>query len=161
MIYPNEPFYVVSSFQPSSGNNLGRFGFSVGLDPNFAKKAFEKEISEEIYKRFDKMGKSIIALSGFKGKFTQPPYKFVENQKGNLTNLLRWCDVPGDACDLGIDGSELSNLMTREFDDLIKYKSMIEYGPHNVDSPQQAYALLSLWLNWSNHALAICNDKNQ
>ena len=52
MIYPNEHFYVVSGFQPMIGDDLGRFGFAVGLDPDFAKKSFEREISEEVYKRF-------------------------------------------------------------------------------------------------------------
>ena len=68
---------------------------------------------------------------------------------------MRWCVVPGDACDLGIEGTELDSLMREGFDSLIKYKQLIEYQPHNVDNTKQAYALLSLWLNWVDSAFAI------
>ncbi|MFA4953325.1 MAG: hypothetical protein WC584_03820 [Candidatus Pacearchaeota archaeon] len=160
MIYPDEHFYVVSGFQPTGRDDLSGFGFAVGLDPNFAKKAFEKEILEDVYKRFDEIGRSIIAASGFREKYIHQPYAFVENEKGNLTNLLRWCIVPGDACDLGIDGSELDRMSRDGFDNLIEYKQMIEYQPHNVDNTRQAYALLSLWLFWADSAFALLKTSN-
>jgi hypothetical protein len=81
-----------------------------------------------------------------KDRMIRPPYHFVDD-----TCLLHFVQVPGDACDLGIDGSELSEFK-REKD---SWKNAINYTPHNVDSHMQAYALLSLFLTWAHIAEAV------
>jgi hypothetical protein len=87
---------------------------------------------------------------GFDG-LMRNPYRFLENDKGNFTSLLRWCSVPGDACELGIDGMEVDYVhRNKKFPE-----GMLQYGPHNIDNIHQAYALLSIWLRWADYAYAI------
>ncbi len=97
-----------------------------------------------------------------KYQIDKPPYKFVANSKGNLTHLLRWCTVPGSACDLSIDGNDLGELIagpgSKGFENLIEFRQLVEYGPHNVDNQRQACALLSIWLYWANTSFALLKE---
>ena len=157
MIYPHKPFYVVSGFTPPIEYQLGGFGFCVGIDMGLAKKALERKLPDEGFDRMQEIGKKIIVSSGLakKDEHIYPPYKFAESKEGyNL--LLRFCDVPGNACSLGLDGDWLY-----KFERFDKYDGelLLEYVPHNVDSIHQAYALLSLWTNWADSVFATCGER--
>jgi hypothetical protein len=135
---------------------MGSYGFSVGLKPEFAKRFYEREIKGKEEKRISKIGEELVEgiFSVKKDLFFERPYHFVENQEGNSTLLLNWCNVPGNACDLGIEGTDLSRHKGENFGD---EDFLIEYGPHNIDSLQQASGLLALWLRWTEIAYAIAN----
>lgn len=152
IIYPDKSFYVINGF--SYRNDLGwagsAFNFSVGLDVDFALKAYNKELSDESFERLNSIGKQIIKDLGEDSKYIKNPYGFVGNKENKLTTLLRWCCVPGDACELGIEGSDLDSLRDNRF-----HSKMLGYGPHNIDNMTQAYSLLSIWLTWADSAFAL------
>lgn len=152
-IYPNESFYVISGFLPpnSGSNSMGSgYNFSMGLNLDFALKAYNTEIPDIFFNNLNNYGKQIIKDFGENPEFIQHPFNFVENNNDKLTMLLRWCRVPGDACDLGIEGSDLDRFTRGDFN-----YGMLGYGPHNLDNRNQAYSLLSLWLQWANCTFAI------
>ncbi len=154
MVYPSEPFYVISGFFPRTDIATSAFNFAIGLKSDFAWRMYHKEMTDSAYERLNKTRNEI--LKSIDLDFSSPtayPYKFLDNEKGNPTCLLRWCQVYGDACDLGIEGTEL-NLIT---DRRLSKNEMVVYNPHNVDSMKQAYGLLSLWLNWADFAYATIN----
>jgi hypothetical protein len=156
MIYPDKPFYVVSGFSPRTDINLSAFNFCIGLNFDFALKSYDKELTESAYNRLNETRNEI--LKSIKLDFGSPnayPYRFLENDKGNLTYLLSGCNVSGDACDLGIEWMELDSIKKRD----PYHSKIIIYGPHNVDSPKQAYGLLSIWLNWADFAFATIQEK--
>lgn len=127
------------------------------LKPEIAREFYLRELREEDYKKIQEDGKhSILPVGNLKKMGNiETPFSFFENSNGNLTYLLRWVGVPGDACDLGLEGTELNNLR-----DFFEGKHnfpppWIEYTPHNVDSVYQAYALTSAWLAWATFAEAV------
>lgn len=154
MIYPNEAFYVVSGFAPRTDLIQNAFNFAIGLDSNFAIKAYEKELPEGSFEILNNQAKEIIKTLGEKSEYIKNPYGFVENDKGNLTALLRWVCVPGDACELYMEGGEVDHIKkTGKVSN-----DMLIYSPHNIDNRTQAYSLLSCWLNWADSAFAFTRD---
>jgi len=149
MIYPDKPFYVIDGFSCRSDLDMSAYDFSIGLNADFAMKAYCKEITELAFNKLDKIAKKMLKTIKLDSSFIYP-YKFLENEKGKPTLLLQWCNVPGDACDLGIDGFKLDFIKKGK----LSQNEMVIYNPHNIDSMKQAYALLSIWLNWSNFAYA-------
>lgn len=143
--------YEILGFSPRNDLTLGGYGFSIYLDKELAKKAFEQELTEYGYKNLTEMATNIIIDVGLakKDEIIHPPYNFFPNKKNNLTCLLQFCDVPGNACDLGASWDQIEDLKRDS------YKNYIEYHPHNVDTSRQAYALLSIWLNWEEHIKAL------
>lgn len=154
MIYPNESFYVLGTgFGVGTEGHMGSFGFSIGLDPKFAKRFYQKEMTEEHVKNINSRGKETIrSIFDYAEDFMiDTPYHFLRNEQGKRTLLLQYCQVLGNACDLGIDGMELGRIIT--WDKFIM-NSLIEYTPHNVDSLKQASVLLTIWNNWAISAYA-------
>jgi hypothetical protein len=145
IIYREKFSYRVEGFFPSD-NDLGAYGFSVELDKDLADLALQTEIPNTAYKNLIKMAESTIKKVQLAKPLekVRPPYHFVANNSGKLTCLLQFCTVPGDACDLGIDGMEMGRFVESG-----KIDRNIHYHPHNVDNLRQAYALLSIWLNWA------------
>jgi hypothetical protein len=154
MIYPDEPFYVINGFSPRDDIITSAYNFSVGLKPEIALKAYKKELTEFAFNRLEEMRQGILKSCGMKYSNAYP-YKFIENDKRNPTWLLRWCQVEGDACDLGIDGFELDNIKNSLEKEDLSYLKIIEYLPHNIDNKYQAYSLLSIWLNWADYAYSL------
>jgi hypothetical protein len=138
-------FYRIEGFEPH-GSSFAAHSFSVYLDGGFAKRAFETKLPEQGRKNLDLMGREILRSLFGKDRMLRPPYNLVDD-----TCLLHFVQVPGDACDLGIDGFVLSNLKERQDWD------RVEYSPHNVDSHTQAYALASLFLKWAHLVEALVN----
>lgn len=145
IVYRQKFLYRIMGFFPAD-NSLGAYGFSVELDKDLANKALQTELTEQGYKHLTQMAETVIRRAGLamQKERVSTPYHFVGNKSGNLTCLLQFCTVPGNACDLGIDGIETGRLVERG-----KIEHNPEYDPHNVDHPRQAYSLLSLWLNWA------------
>lgn len=136
-------FYNIQGFFPRGG--MSGFGFGIDMKSDIARRALSHPMSQKYYDHLQRIGKDIILNSGWEKEFIRKePYVFAENKEGKVSSLLHYCEVPGDACDLGIDGMQLGRFM--DGGDRISVK----YGPHNVDNTRQAYALLSLWLTWAN-----------
>lgn len=128
---------------------LGGYAFSIGIKKEFAKKCFEKELTQRIYDSLQDDGKKMLekvfGCDEFMPLFdSHYPYKFVENKSGNLTCLISNLTVPGNACGLDSDFWEIES----ELKNIGEYSNFIEYHPHNIDTPIQCYALLSLLTKW-------------
>ncbi len=144
--------YSIEGLSPQTRNGeieMGGFGFSIYLDTEFAKKAYKtllpeghhlNEIAEKIL-----VDCKLIRENGV----LHNPYRFAENRDGKLTTLLRWVQVPGCACDLGIEGNEFGKIIEGEWINS-EIQGFLGYYPHNVDSYYQAYGLLSLFTTWAN-----------
>ena len=154
MILSDRSFYVIEHFEPISHLDLGRYAFNVGIEMELAKKAFQREIDEKMYNRFQEISLDRMKETRMlKRDETRNDYgyHFLSNKNGNLTLLLRFIDVPGNACDLGINGEEGDLLREGKLHD-----KFLGYYQHNIDGQQQAYTLLSLWLTWVEAVKAIC-----
>lgn len=135
-------FYRIDGFVPSQIDRFtSNYGFSATLDSKYAKKAYELELNKKLYQNLTEAATSTIKNVGL-SKSIEKPYQFVQNNKGKLTLLLQYCQVPGDACDLAVSWEDINLIKDSK-------ELPLRYIPHNVDSHQQAYALLSIWLNWA------------
>lgn len=146
--------YEIVGLQPAGGDRLGRFGFSVFLDREIAKKAFEKELPEGHH--FNEIAESILIDCGLIKKSQRiyhSPYNFAKNEEGNLSSLIHYVQVPGDACELGMAWREIDSLRRDD------HRNWVEYHPDNVDNHQQAYALLGLFTYWANIINILFKDK--
>jgi len=125
----------------------GGFGFSANLDREYAIKALNYKIPEKVKENFREFGLRVIKEVRLKNKgfMSGDPYHFLDD-----TFLLRYCEVPGNACDLGVEGSDLGQFVKDSKETKLPITSPLRYGPHNADNHQQAYALLALWTNWAN-----------
>lgn len=139
----------------------GGYGFTTTLDGDFAVAARKTPMEDKRLEIFQKDGSEIIKRSKLKGiGYSGNPYVFIENSM-----LLHYVQVPGNACDLGLhwfeefvedrwpNHSKLIDELKRRGDS----PAPVRYIPHNVDSFQQASALLALWLNWANSSTWILN----
>jgi len=158
MIYPDEPIYVISRFFP--GDNVrSAYEFSVGLKSELALKAYNKELTETGFNYLENMRKKILKRCGLNYS-DACNYRFVENDNKNPTCLLHWCKVEGDACSLGIDGTELNSMQNSFKKKDLSNLKLIGYYPHNIDSMRQAYSLLSIWIQWADFAYSSTRQNN-
>ena len=142
-------FYSIEGLYPPDGQGLGRGGFFTYLERKFSREALSTKLSEENIKRYQQDGEKIIERAWRRNPgASAKPYSFHDG-----TCLLRYCVSPGDACDLSIQPPEEIEYLKRELGETNLAESRddlpIEYHPHNVDSPIQAYILLSLWTHWA------------
>jgi len=142
-------YYRISSLMPSENIPHSNYNFSAEIDPSLAEKAFKNSPKEGFIKNFQEGGKKLISkYFDLKIENLLGPYNFIEKQDGKESFLLRGICVPGDACDLSIDGTEYGRIIEKP--DQIKHLYHLQYVPHNVDNHTQAFALLALWTEWAN-----------
>ena len=159
MIFGNCNLKIINLYPRLDRNSLGNYYFLVGIDKKFAKKCYAKELNEQEYLNFQERGKSMIKkvlrYEDYMSLFTyKNPYRFFENKKGNLTCLISNLDVLGDACGLYYEGKNIEE----ELNKIDKYRKFIELYPHNIDSPIQCYAFLSLLTIWEEIMDAVVNS---
>ena len=147
MAYGDRPFYKIYNFKFPGEDNTGGYGFSIDLEPKFARKILDISLSEEEYTVFQEDAVRIIKHFGGDPKgLSSVAYKF-HNRDEKPTGILKSFDVPGDSCGFDIDSDGLSDLKTgASIDDVIKYE------PHNVDSFSQESLLNLLWMRWADWA---------
>ena len=141
----NNFYYRVNSMLPANTVH-SNCNFSTYLKGDFAKKAFKEELNESFYQNLQERGKNLIKINFNEKDFE--PYHFVENSEGKFTNLLRGVFVPGDACDLSIDGGNYGRILDNPNGALKKDFPLI-YVPHNIDNPLQASTTLMLRIEWA------------
>lgn len=125
--------YRIHGLYPRGG--MSGAGFSIWLNQDFANKI--KQVKIECPINIIDMAKTIHHNLGF-----------YEPRDGGLhfwegTFLLHWCTIDVAACEIGIDGTDIDQMI---------YDEPLEYIPHNIDTSKQAYGLLSLWLHWFKYA---------
>jgi len=137
--------YKIDGFFPRlDGTSYGKWNFSVGLRKEFAQRAFEREISQEVYERVNKETEIITRKIRVLGSMGSHYYEFTKNNRGNLTLLLKSCNVPGNATYISLEGIDLlEGLKIKD-----EYDKYLIFNPHNIDTIVQAAALLSNWIRW-------------
>jgi hypothetical protein len=156
--YPDAPF-MVHGFHPprlSPGDHgMGRWGFGITLGAGFARRCIDVPITPAMLERSSARAIELLRLlfpePHMLGEHEQP----LAFQGGGF--LLTNISVPGNACGLDMDWSDL-----RDINGLIELggihqglASGVGLLPHNVDGWRQANALLTLWLDWYQTACAI------
>jgi hypothetical protein len=131
-----EMVYRLEHLLPPQDEGLGRYGFCAYLSTSFAERAVRMELGHEVQTRFQERSKDIIVKRIYGDRYVKDPFMFVEG-----TLLVQSFHVPGDACSLGVDWHGIDR--ARKGDG--KFRSDLEYGPHNVDGMKQAFALASLF----------------
>jgi len=150
-MYSQKCNYIISGYLPPSENSqMGGYGFSISLRVSFAKKCLLFKITDKQAQRMNKICKTIHKQIM---NFEDRDPLFFEYLDKEQTVLLNFATVLGNACDLGICGFESNRILEMNDDDFI------EYHPHNVDSIKQAYALLSIWLQWYDFAYALVDSE--
>ena len=145
--------YEVPAIVPIKNLPHSQWGFAVDLDPYFAIKLRGMNISPERTNRFQSEGREIIKLHRIKGMVHEKnPHHFIEESP-----LIQGVNVPGDAADLSLDEFWRDEFQSDSWRELIKTGEKqelppVSYTPHNIDTKDQAFCLLSLWLNWANTA---------
>lgn len=152
--------YKVPAIVPLRDVPHSQWGFVTQLDASFAIRARENERAERTEKRLQSQGRELIKLYGLeKLGSVQNPYSFIKNSL-----LIRGVNVPGDAADLSLDdyGIEVfgSREEWKELKEMTKIQPMppFDYVPHNIDTKDQAFCALSLWLNWANTTNVLSRD---
>ena len=129
---------------------MGGFGFIASIDKGLINYSLQKKMNLKQYSYLQKRAESIIKGVGLAREkdLIKTPCNFSSIVNGEETPLLlQYCKVPGNACELGIDGRKVESLK-RDIDRK-SFSNRLEYACHNVDTHTQAYALLSIWLNWA------------
>ena len=138
MYFKNEEVnpYRIYELYPRGG--MSGAGFSVFLNGEFANKVRNIKLSDLNTDFMMKVSSDILKKLGF---YERQGLYFYEG-----TMLLHWCRVDGSACEIGVEG----DVIGRDI-----YDRPLNYSPHNIDAPVQAYGLLSLWLHWFKCAEAV------
>lgn len=132
----DNPLYRIISLTPRTDIAMGRYGFGIYLDRAFAQRARAADFGPETQQRMQDEAKSQILRKLFKEKYIHPPFMFVDDSA-----LVQSFQVPGDACQLGIDYRTIEDLKDSDGRNL-------EFSPHNVDCMQQSFGLLCLFTQW-------------
>ena len=141
----HKPLYRLEGFQHVRKIDFHGHSFDAHLDSGFARKALEKEMSQEQLDRINESGKDIIqGLMQPDRELIDSPYVFYENRL--LPYVIR---APGNSCDLGLDGQEQEEFVKGNSNQTITYYH------HNIDTLKQKITLLSLFVNWVDIAEAL------
>ena len=144
----NRLLYRLDGFQYKGEGDVHTHAFNIHLDSDFARKALQKDLSDEAYKNMDEIGKDIIKRFNPKISSTETPYVFYNNQNGRSL-LICFTRTIGNACELGIDGNDFGAFKKGWKD------STIVYSNHNIDTLIQQKTLLSLFVQWVDIAEAL------
>jgi len=157
MFAADKSFYVIEGLEPAS-YAVNKYNFSIGLDIDFARRAFETEMPEGGEASMNEIGIGIMKEVGLlrpDSEYTRPVYRFLENDKRDFTLLLSHINIPGASCSLDVTGDDINDMKGRDLS-----KRFIGYHPHNIESIYQAYTLLSLWLRWARVTEATLRNKD-
>lgn len=139
MSYPHAPIrFGLEGFVPRL-DNPGPYTFSIYLEGDFARACRALLIDRGQQEQFNVMGAKIV--KDILRDTHRTPYMF---ERGSF--LLAQCS-------LGRDGRWLSG----DYNDLcaLEKAPSIGYTGHNIDTPAQAVALLSLFTTWAEYAGAL------
>lgn len=117
----------------------GRFTFSISLQQQFAIQCAERRINYETQRSLNGIGSNIIA--GSLEQRNLSPYIF----KADRLLVVQ--------CSLGCEGKYIS--CSPDIEDLRRQDSNLEYVGHNIDTPAEAYTVLSLLTTWAQYAGAL------
>ena len=152
--------YELNGPSPPEKAGLGRWGFCAFLDKKLAVKLRDIELNQENYERLNKEASEIITAYGLDDGGEVTPYDFIEGSW--FVGMIK---VPEDSCDLSLKCHDRESFLEGKFEQekahMNKEGSIIlpvTYMPHNVDSPEQAFCLSSLFTHWANHVNAVFNS---
>jgi len=128
--------YSVEGFYPRASTDFrDRFNFTLYLDRNISKLIKGISIDEKIRKRFQEIGQEDLKNMG---KKWYEPYLFHENSL-----LISQINIESDGRWLASSRDDIL-----ELDKEKPFNNFVRYNSHNIDTPEQAYALLALFTRW-------------
>ncbi len=148
--------YYIDSFSRLGPSLIG-WDIRTSIDERTALKLRKIRLEKDIFEMLQTDARETI--SGFQldeSEKIENPLRFVDDSR-----LLWEVKVPGNSCDLSLEDSEKGNFVENfpAYEESYTPRKpvrdgeeprLVRYKPHNVDTQQQASALLSLWLNWAN-----------
>jgi hypothetical protein len=127
--------YAIDHFSTERDQGMGMYGCSITLDAEVVKHLLKTKRNPKAPMLEMLQERLVRSLP----KHSDPSIRFYED-----TWLLIGMTVGGQCACMGIDGG---------FDPDKASRSGIRYSPHNIDSVQQAAAIVSAWLLWFNGIL--------
>ncbi|MCK5025693.1 MAG: hypothetical protein KAS15_03830 [Nanoarchaeota archaeon] len=122
----------------------GKYNFGVNLDKDFARDAIQLRIPIERQTRMNKLANK--ELERLRTNWLDP-YTFHGD-----SCLITQCYIGQNGVGLSLDYQIVDNLLKDKI-----YSKVIEYDSHNVDTPSQAYVLMTLFDKWVEYADAVKN----
>jgi hypothetical protein len=142
--------YKIQGFSPTPNKTIEKWNFAIGLNKDFARAVFERQLTKDSFERLNELAKRNLKNIGLNGPIGSHFFEFERSEKG-LTFLLHSCNVPGNATYLSLEGIRLPEGFKVENE----YDKYLIFNPHNIDTIHQASALLSNWLIWYTCAEAL------
>lgn len=127
--------YAIECFNSEKGLGMGMYGFSIVLAAEVVKHLLETNRAPDAPMHEMLQDRLVKSLD----KYSDPTLRFYGN-----TWLLIGMTVGGNCACIGIDGG---------FRPDVASSRGLRYRPHNIDSREQAAAILSAWLLWFNGVL--------
>lgn len=135
--------YLIQNLQTAPGQGRGGYGPTIILDGDVVKTIIENETKRDESLPLFKMVKDNLLNSVLEFNREVSRIGFFEDT-WLLTNMSLGMDC---AC-FSIDGNTRSALQDGEF-------KSIRYNPHNIDDPHTGAVIVSTWLLWFNHIIAM------
>ena len=130
-------------FSPYRLIGVGFNNFHIYLHGEFARKALNTELPEEMYSHIQRGVQSIIKKTG-RSEFSRDPCVFIPDDSRNLTQLLHRVETHGNACALYLDMD-----CFKEFKD--GKKNHVRYVAGNALNEISREILLASWFMWQDN----------
>lgn len=135
--------YSIQGRNFTNRDMLGKHGFTLMLNSDFAKTALDIEVTRAEYRAYQRNAKAILSDLGLPEPIRgYPPLTFVKSRNTHsFTGLINFCTTPGFIHDLMLESSYLEILSTGS-------REYISYRTVNVNDSMQSEALLQMWQKW-------------
>lgn len=126
---------------------MGANGFCIRLEAETVNKMAKAKMTPATYTRFQEMAGTIAIGAGLSRDLYETRISFLEG-----TCLLTSWSVTGNCTCMGMDGNTKESIHGSGLS-----RGYVEYNPHNVDTRDQAYCLLSIFLLWIEYTDTLAN----
>ncbi len=145
--------FSLENFRPNFPNR-GAYTFCINVDGSFIGRCMAHKITRAEQQGFNKIGSKIIR-DVLRDRMLSP-YLFEEDSL-----LVTQCSLGRDGEWLSADRNHLDRLeAVKDRRELGKNIPSVEYNGHNIDTPAQAYALLSLLTTWAEYAQVLLPEQS-
>jgi len=135
--------YSLQYRNSSNRDMLGRYGFTLSLDSDFANDALAIEVTRPEYRTHQKSARAVLSDLGLPSPVRgYPPITLIKSRNTHIfTGLVNFCTTPGSVHDLMLEPCYLEVLKRGVIDH-------IDYRTVNVNDSMQSEALLQMWQKW-------------
>ena len=129
---PKLHYWTVNGWMSRPG--MGQSGLSIWASPQFIEDSLEYLASADL-DRLKGRAYELVKQAGWEHVIPTEVFMFFNDEVG-----LAGIQVPGNACDLGLDHSSHHDYARDGY----------RLEPHNVDGPLQQSTLMAIWMMWAN-----------